>query len=58
MPGNTWPEEVARAAATCASTGRGAVIVVPDARDLARVDAALAEIGAGHVTLTRGPRPR
>ena len=60
MPGDTWPEEMARAAATCASTGRGAVIVVPDARDLARVDAALAEIGAGHVTLSAdlGPAER
>ena len=60
MPGDTWPEEVARAAATCASTGRGAVIVVPDTRDLARVDAALAEIGAGHVTLSAdlGPAER
>ena len=60
LPGATWPEEIARAAATAASTGRGAVIVVPDARDLARVDAALAEIGAGHVTLTAdlGPAER
>ena len=60
MPGATWPDEIARAAATCASTGRGAVIVVPDARDLARVDAALTEIGAGHVTLSAdlGPAER
>ena len=60
MPGATWPDEIARAAATCASTGRGAVIVVPDVRDLARVDAALTEIGAGHVTLSAdlGPAER
>jgi len=60
MPGNTWPDEIARAAAACASTGRGAVIVVPDARDLGRVDAALTGIGAGHVTLSAdlGPAER
>lgn len=60
MPGPTWPDEIARAAATCASTGRGAVIVVPDARDLARVGAALRDRDAGHVTLTAdlGPAQR
>ena len=41
LPGLTWPEEIARAAVTCASGGRGTVIVVPDARDLARIDDAL-----------------
>src|ERR1700722_7851322 len=44
LPGPTWPEEIARAAGTAASAGRGAVIVVPDARDLARVDRALAAL--------------
>jgi primosomal protein N' (replication factor Y) len=69
LPGPAWPEEIARAAATTASTGRGAVIVVPDARDLARVDEALAALvtpagpaplGAGYVTLTAelGPAER
>ncbi len=60
MPGPSWPDEIARAAATCASNGRGVVIVVPDARDLARVGAALAEREAGHVTLTAdlGPAER
>jgi primosomal protein N' (replication factor Y) len=42
LPGPAWPEEIARAAVTAASTGRGVVIVVPDTRDLARVDEALA----------------
>jgi primosomal protein N' (replication factor Y) (superfamily II helicase) len=46
LPGPAWPEEIARAALTTASAGRGAVIVVPDARDLARVDAALATLTA------------
>jgi primosomal protein N' (replication factor Y) len=63
LPGPTWPEEIARAAVTAASAGRGAVIVVPDARDLARVDEALAMLGDGpdgHVTLTAdlGPAER
>ncbi|HEY1670987.1 MAG TPA: primosomal protein N' [Trebonia sp.] len=69
LPGPAWPEEIARAAVTTASTGRGAVIVVPDARDLARVDEALAGLvapadpapnGGGYVTLTAdlGPAER
>ncbi len=66
LPGPAWPEEIARAAVTSASAGRGAVIVVPDARDLARVDEALAALtpaagpAAGYVTLTAelGPAER
>jgi primosomal protein N' (replication factor Y) (superfamily II helicase) len=60
MPGTSWPDEIARAAATSASAGRGVVIVVPDARDLTQVGAALAAIGAAHVTLTAdlGPAER
>ena len=60
MPGPTWPDEIAAAAATSASAGRGVVIVVPDARDLARVAAALSDINAAHVTLTAdlGPAER
>lgn len=44
LPGPAWPEEIARAAVTAASAGRGTVIVVPDARDLTRVDEALAAL--------------
>jgi primosomal protein N' (replication factor Y) len=73
LPGATWPDEIARAAVTVASAGRGVVIVVPDARDLARVDQALAAFlpaaataqararqAAGYVTLTAdlGPAER
>ncbi len=71
LPGPAWPEEIARAAVTAASAGRGAVIVVPDARDLARVDEALAALtgsasaaaslaAAAYVTLTAelGPAER
>src|SRR5260370_138631 len=50
LPGPFWPDEIARAAATAAAAGRGALIVVPDARDLGLVDAALAGV--------LGPGPR
>jgi primosomal protein N' (replication factor Y) len=62
LPGASWPGEIATAAAAAASGGRGVVIVVPDARDLDRVDAALtAELGpAAHVILSAslGPAER
>jgi primosomal protein N' (replication factor Y) (superfamily II helicase) len=67
LPGPEWPVEIAIAATTTAAAGRGVVIVVPDARDLARVDAALTAVnqavhqGAeGHVCLTAdlGPAER
>jgi primosomal protein N' (replication factor Y) (superfamily II helicase) len=59
LPGPDWPEEIARAAATAAAAGRGALIVVPDARDLRLVDAALAGLlGPGqHVCLAAGLGP-
>ncbi|PVZ11797.1 primosomal protein N' [Actinomycetospora cinnamomea] len=40
LPGEDWPARLAEAAATTAAAGRGAVIVVPDRRDLDRVQAA------------------
>jgi primosomal protein N' (replication factor Y) len=63
LPGPQWPAEIAIAAVTTAAAGRGVVIVVPDARDLARVDQALGCIGpsaGGHVCLTAdlGPAER
>ncbi len=62
LPGPHWPEEIARAVATAAATGRGALAVVPDARDLSLLDAALAaQLGPGrHVTLSAdlGPAER
>jgi primosomal protein N' (replication factor Y) len=59
LPGQEWPEEIARAAATAAAAGRGALIVVPDARDLGLVDAALARVlGPGrHACLAAGLGP-
>ncbi len=44
LPGPHWAEEVARAAATAASAGRGALIVVPDSRDLDQLDEALSTV--------------
>jgi primosomal protein N' (replication factor Y) len=64
LPGPEWPAEIAIAAATTAAAGRGVVIVVPDARDLARVDAALTAVSQGdergHLCLTAdlGPAER
>ncbi len=59
LPGPHWPDEIARAAATAAAAGSGALIVVPDARDLALVDTALAGVlGPGqHACLAAGLGP-
>ncbi len=59
LPGPSWAGEIAVAVATAAAAGRGALVVVPDARDLDQVDAALAELlGAGHhVCLAAGLGP-
>ncbi len=60
QPGPQWPAEIAIAAGTTAAAGRGAVIVVPDARDLERVSAALTGVGVSHVSLSAdlGPAER
>ncbi|AZI59557.1 primosomal protein N' [Nakamurella antarctica] len=48
LPGEDWPLRIAEAVRACVSGGRGAVVVVPDARDLARLDAAMTDVlGAG-----------
>jgi len=61
-PGDDWPTLLAHAAGAAAAGGRGALICVPDVKDVARVDAALtAVLGPGHhVTLTSegGPAAR
>lgn len=41
LPGEDWPARLAEAAAATAAAGRGAVLVVPDVKDAARVEAAL-----------------
>lgn len=55
-----WPAALAVAAATSLAEGRGALIVVPDHRDVDRVDRALQSLlGAGrHVRLTAGQGPQ
>ena len=58
LPGSDWPAALAAAAQACAAGGRGAVLVLPDARDVARVSAALADVP--HVVLAAdlGPTER
>ncbi|MEU2271819.1 primosomal protein N' [Streptomyces olindensis] len=62
LPGPQWSEELARAVAATLSSGRGALVVLPDGRAVARVDAALtALLGEGrHAVLTAdaGPEKR
>lgn len=57
-----WPEVFAAAVAATVAGGRGAVVVVPDHRDVERLDAALIRaLGRGrHVRLTadQGPQAR
>ena len=59
LPGPHWADELAVAAATAAAAGRGALIVVPDARDLSLLDLALTRLlGPGqHVCLAAGLGP-
>jgi primosomal protein N' (replication factor Y) len=61
LPGD-WPGEIAAAVAAVLAVGRGAVVVVPDARDVERVDRALrARLGEGHhvaLTADLGPSER
>jgi primosomal protein N' (replication factor Y) len=62
LPGPEWPNEIARAVAATAASGRGALVVVPDARDLELIETALtARLGsAGFVSLAAqlGPAER
>ena len=61
-PEQDWPQALAEAALAAEGAGRGAVIVLPDARDVDRVDERLTEVlGPGrHVRLTadQGPQAR
>jgi primosomal protein N' (replication factor Y) len=41
VPGSDWPDLLARAALATAAAGRGSVVVLPDVRDVALVDACL-----------------
>ncbi|HEX3932078.1 MAG TPA: primosomal protein N' [Nocardioides sp.] len=59
LPGEAWPRLLAAAAALTLAGGRGSLLVVPDRRDVARLDSALRELlGTGHhVVLTAGAGP-
>jgi len=61
-PADDWPAMVAEAVATTYAAGRGALVCVPDRRDVSRVDAALtAALGEGHhvcLTADGGPAAR
>ncbi|MBB4926831.1 primosomal protein N' [Kitasatospora kifunensis] len=63
LPGPSWPQEIALAVAATLAGGRGALVVLPDGRAVARVDAALTELLGGperHAVLTAdlGPKER
>jgi primosomal protein N' (replication factor Y) len=62
LPATSWAMPIAAAVATCAAAGRGALVVVPDQRDLAPLGAALeALLGRErHLSLTAdlGPAER
>jgi primosomal protein N' (replication factor Y) len=62
LPGPGWPNEIAELVATTIASGRGAVVVVPDRRDVTRVDAALQQrLGPDHhvvLTADLGPSER
>ena len=62
LPGEDWAARLAEAARTAVDAGRGVIVVVPDARDLDRLDAALTVVlGVGrHVALSAdlGPAER
>jgi primosomal protein N' (replication factor Y) (superfamily II helicase) len=61
-PADDWPTMVAEAVAVTYGGGRGALVCVPDRRDVARVDAALTSLlGEGHhvcLTADGGPSAR
>ncbi|RQW94037.1 primosome assembly protein PriA [Micromonospora inaquosa] len=59
LPAEDWAARYADAVAATVAGGRGAVVVVPDARDLDRLDAALTNVlGPGrHVTLSAALGP-
>jgi primosomal protein N' (replication factor Y) len=61
-PGTDWPTLLAHAVAATYSSGRGALVCVPDRRDVERVSAALsAVLGEGHhveLTADSGPAAR
>jgi primosomal protein N' (replication factor Y) len=62
LPGEDWPTRLAEAARSAWGGGRGAIVIVPDARDLQRLEAALTAVlpADAYVTLSAdlGPAER
>ncbi len=58
LPGPSWPQEIALAVQACVAGGRGALVVVPDARDVDRVSAALTEVPHVALRADLGPAER
>ncbi len=62
LPGDDWAARFAEASAVSLRAGRGALLIVPDSHDLARLDRALAAVlpPASHLTLSAdlGPAER
>ncbi|CAM3360397.1 putative primosomal protein N' [Stackebrandtia soli] len=62
LPGEDWPTRLAEAAAATAASGKGALLIVPDQRDLDRLDAQLSYVLGPdrHVSLSAalGPAKR
>jgi primosomal protein N' (replication factor Y) (superfamily II helicase) len=52
LPGEDWPARLAEAAVTVAAAGRGALLVLPDHRDTARVHAAAATLAGPDAVVT------
>ncbi len=52
LPGEDWPARLAEAAVTVAAAGRGALLVLPDHRDTARVHAAVAALAGPDAVVT------
>ncbi|MGH3864951.1 MAG: primosomal protein N' [Pseudonocardiaceae bacterium] len=52
LPGEDWPARLAEAAVTVAAAGRGALLVLPDHRDTARVHAAVATLAGPDAVVT------
>ncbi len=52
LPGEDWPARLAEAAVTVAAAGRGALLVLPDHRDTARVHTAVAALAGADAVVT------
>jgi primosomal protein N' (replication factor Y) len=58
LPGDTWPDEVALAVQATLARDKGALVVVPDARDVDRVSAAMTDVPHVALRADLGPAER